>query len=101
MQQLKEMLAHDDVRGVVRSLTGEVVVFHSPGVKDLYNLVATRPHVLEGACVADRIIGRGAALLLVLGRVERVFAQLISNQAVQVLQDAGIRFDYDTLVPNM
>ena len=101
MQQLKEMLAYDDVRGVVRSSTGEIVVFHSPGVKDLYNLMATRPHVLEGACVADRVIGRGAALLLVLGRVERVFAQLISGQAVPVLQDAGIRIDFDTLVPNI
>ena len=101
MQQLKEMLAYDDVRGVVCSLTGEVIEFHNPGVKDLFNLVATRQQVLEGASVADRVIGRGAALLLVLGRIERVFAQLISSQAVQVFQDADIRVDYETIVPNI
>ncbi|MBP5687660.1 MAG: DUF1893 domain-containing protein [Muribaculaceae bacterium] len=95
------MLNRDDVRGVVRSLTGEIIEFHNSGVKDLFNLVATRPQVLEGGLVADRVIGRGAALLLLLGHVERVYAQLISSQAVQVLQDAGIRVDYDKMVPNI
>ncbi|MBR5638592.1 MAG: DUF1893 domain-containing protein [Muribaculaceae bacterium] len=98
MQQLKEILNRDDVRGVVRSLTGEVIEFHNPGVKDLFNLVATRRQVLEGAYVADRVIGRGAALLLVLSHVERVYAQLISSHAVQVLQDAEIMVDYDKMV---
>ena len=101
MQHLKEMLIRDDVRGVVRATTGEVIEFRNPGVKDLYNLVATRPHVLEGACVADRVIGRGAALLLALGRVERVFAKVISSQALDALNDAEIRVDYETIVPNI
>jgi hypothetical protein len=57
--------------------------------------------VLEGAFVADRVIGRGAALLLVMGHVSQVFAQLISEQAVQVLQAAEIAVDYDTVVPNI
>lgn len=101
MHQFKEMLACDNVKGVVRTSTGEVIVFHNPGVKDLFNLVATHPHVLEKAYVADRVIGRGAALLLVLGKVERVFAQLISQKAFQVLQDAEIRVDFDEMVPNI
>lgn len=101
MQRLKEILNRDDVRGVVRSLTGELIEFHNPGVKDLFNLVATRQQVLEGAYVADRVIGRGAALLLVLGKVKCVFAQLISSQAVQVLQDAKIMVEYDKMVPNI
>lgn len=95
------MLNRDNVRGVVRSLTGEVIEFHNPGVKDLFTLVATCPQVLEGGLVADRVIGRGAALLLVMGHVERVYAQLISSQAVKVLQDAGIRVVYDKIVPNI
>ena len=101
MQHLKEMLIRDDVRGVVRATTGEVIEFRTPGVKDLFTLVATRQQVLDGAFVADRVIGRGAALLLVLGRVKQVFAQLISRQAVDVLNDAGIAVDYDTVVPNI
>ena len=101
MKQLKELLDKDNVRGVVRTTDCEVIEFHNPGVKDLFNLIATRPNVLEGAYVADRVIGRGAALLLVLGRVERVYARLISSQAIQVLQEVGIRIDYDKVVANI
>ncbi len=101
MDDLKSMLINPEVRGVVRSTTGEIVEFRNPGVKDLYCLVATRRHVLEGACVADRVIGRGAALLLALGQVSQAFAQLISEQALQVLQAAEIAVDYDAVVPNI
>ena len=36
-----------------------------------------------------------------MGHVSKVFAQLISEQAVQVLQAAEIAVDYDTMVPNI
>ena len=101
MEHLKKMLNNPKIRGVLRSAKGEIVEFLSPGVKDLFNIVTTRQHVLEGAFVADRVIGRGAALLLVMGHVSQVFAQLISEQAVQVLQAAEIAVDYDTVVPNI
>lgn len=101
MEHLKAMLDNPEVRGVVCSTGGEIVEFHSPGVKDLYCLVAKRRHLLDGACVADRVIGRGAALLLAMGHVSKVFAQLISEQAVQVFQAAEIAVDYDIMVPNI
>ena len=101
MDKLKEMLACDDVRGVVRTLAGEIIKFHNPGVKDLFELVETRSEALEGASVADRVIGRGAALLLALGHVGRVYAQIISEPAVLVLQDYDIEVEYDKRVPNI
>ncbi len=101
MEHLKNRLINPEIRGVVRTADREIIEFHNPGVKDLFCLVASRRHVLEGASVADRVIGRGAALLLVLGKVKCVFAQLISSQAVQVLQDAKIIVEYDTMVPNI
>ncbi|MBR5029760.1 MAG: DUF1893 domain-containing protein [Muribaculaceae bacterium] len=101
MKSLKDLLSKPDVRGVVRTTDCEIIEFHSSGVKDLFHLLATRPDALKGAYVADRVIGRGAALLLVLGQVKQVFAQLISEQAVGALHDAGIMVDYDTMVPNI
>jgi hypothetical protein len=101
MEKIKEMLARDNVRGVVRTTSSEVIEFHNPGVKDLFNLVATRPHSLKGAFLADRVIGRGAALLLVYGNVGRVYAKLISAPAIQVLKDAEISVDYEMMVPNI
>lgn len=101
MDKLKDMLACDDVRGVVRTLAGEIIKFHNPGVKDLFELVETRSEALEGASVADRVIGRGAALLLALGHVGQVHAQIISEPAVQVLKDYDIKVEYGKLVPNI
>lgn len=101
MEDLKQMLAHDDVRGVVRTAAAEVIEFHNPGVKDLFELVASRPHELAGALVADRVIGRGAALLLVLGKVKSVYAQVISSPALQVLNDANINVGYGSIEPNI
>lgn len=101
MEHLKNILKKPEIRGVVRTADSEIIEFHNPGVKDLYNLLATRPHALEGAYFADRVIGRGAALLLVLGRVERVYAQVISREAFQVIHEARIRIDYDKMVPNI
>ncbi len=101
MEHLKNMLNNPEIRGVVRTATGEVIEFHNPGVKDLYNLLATKQNALEGASFADRVIGRGAALLLVKGHVAQVFAQVISESALNVFQDAGIAASYDCLVPNI
>ena len=83
MNRLKEMLNSDIVRGVVRTATGEVIEFHSPGVKDLFTLVVSRPNALVGATVADRVIGRGAALLLVLGKVERVYPRSLAARQLK------------------
>lgn len=101
MENLKNMLNNPKVRGVLCSATGEIVEFHNPGVKDLFILVNTRPQVLDGAAVADRVIGRGAAMLLVLGNVKQVYAKLISEPAIKVLREACIPLDYEKAVPNI
>ena len=69
MNSLIQMLADDGCRGVARSGDGRLAVFAHSGVADLFALVTDNPSFLDGASVADRVIGRGAALLLVLGRV--------------------------------
>ena len=60
--------------GVVRS-------FHERGVKDLHNLLRNEPELLRGAAVADKVVGKGAAALMVAGGVEWVHADVISSGA--------------------
>lgn len=101
MEELKQMLACDNIRGVLRTASGQVVEFYNPGVKDLFNIVSACRHKLAGAFIADRVIGRGAALLIVLGKVKSVYAQVISSPALQILNDANINVDYGSIVPNI
>ena len=97
MEELKKRLEREDVRGVVRAANGEIREFHRQGVIDLFTLLTEEPQMLLGAQIADRVIGRGAALLMVKGRVQEVFAYVISKQALDILQQAGIPTTYATL----
>lgn len=95
------VLVDEGCRGVVRSVQGELRTFSRRGVADLFNLVADEPDFLRGASVADRVIGRGAALLLVKGGAREVYAQVISSGALEVLRSAGIETSFGKEVPNI
>lgn len=95
------VLVDEGCCGVVRSVQGELRTFSRRGVADLFNLVADEPDFLRGASVADRVIGRGAALLLVKGGAREVYAQVISSGALEVLRSVGIETSFDKEVPNI
>ena len=101
MEYLKSLLQREEVRGVVRSADGEIREFHRQGVIDLFTLLTEEPQMLKDAQISDRVIGRGAALLMVKGRVREVFAYVISEPALDVLQQAGIPATYATLQPHI
>ena len=101
MTELKEMLRREDVRGVVRSADGRLREFRRQGVIDLFQLLSDEPAFLQGASMADRVVGRGAALLMVKGGVKEVFTFVLSQPALDVLRQAGIAVTYDTLQPNI
>ncbi len=49
---------------------------------------------LRGASVADKVVGRAAAMIMVYAGVREVYASVISNGAIEVLRDAGIAVSY-------
>ena len=100
-KELINVLVDESCRGVVRSVQGELRTFSRRGVADLFSLVADEPDFLRGASVADRVIGRGAALLLVKGGAREVYAQVISSGALEVLRSAGIETSFGEEVPNI
>lgn len=64
------------------------------GVSPLLDLYKNTPHLLHGSTVVDRIIGKGAAMILVLGGVSRVHGELMSQAGRQYLEDHGINLSY-------
>ena len=57
---------------------------------DLYDLLVQEPEFLHGAFVADKVIGKAAASLMVLGGVRQVYTRTISQPALRLLQEAGV-----------
>lgn len=70
-----------------------------PGIKPLIAWLETEPENLEGSSVADKVVGKAAALLLIYGRVGEVYAEIISESAAEYLQEHRIPFDFGRKVP--
>ena len=64
--------------------------FDGRGISDLYDLLTEHPGWLRGASVADKVVGKGAAALLILGGVRELFAGVVSTSVLGLLKDSGI-----------
>ena len=71
------------------------------GVKDLYRLLTQEPEWLAGAFVADKVVGKAAAALLVLGGIGELYADVVSRPASDLLRQAGIPFGCGVEVPRI
>ena len=69
------------------------------GIRPLINWLASPDSPLCGAAVADKIVGRAAALLFVYAGVKAVYGRVMSQKAAAVLQQAGIPYAYEKAVP--
>lgn len=65
------------------------------GVRPLLELLDTD---ISGFYAADKVVGKATALLYCLLKVKAVHATVISQAALQVLQDGGIVVSWDSLV---
>jgi len=76
-------------------------VHHSElrGVAPILDFLREKPDLLEDAVVADKVIGRAAALLLIHGKIAALHAFCISDHALDVLTSSGIVLEYDEVVP--
>ena len=81
-------------RGIVRTFTQR-------GVADLYELYHSRPQLLDGADIADKVVGKGAATLMVLGKVRSVYTNVISTPALELFREAGVPVQFRQEVPRI
>lgn len=103
MSELEELIEilHAGNYSCVIEHQNERRTFTQRGVADLYDLYQTCPEFLANARVADKVIGKGAAALLVLGKAATVYADVISTPAREILQEAGIELHFRQEVPHI
>lgn len=80
---------------------GGIHTFDSRGISDLYRLWQTSPDVLRGARVADKVVGKAAAALMILGGVKQLFVGIVSAPALSLLSEYGVAVKYEQAVPNI
>lgn len=69
------------------------------GIKPLMQFLRENRRFFEGAVVADKVIGKAAALLLIDGGVSEVFGAVMSESAAAFLSAYNVPFGYCELVP--
>ena len=94
MKELIDML-HAGGYSCVIANGDRIRTFTRRGVADLYDLLVQEPEFLHGAFVADKVIGKAAASLMVLGDVRQVYTRTISQPALRLLQEAGVTVSWD------
>lgn len=92
---------HDQHCSCVILQSNQMRSFHNRGIADLYQLYKHESDFMSGAAIADKVIGKGAAALLVLGGFKFVYADVISQSAHSLLQDANIETHYGKIVDHI
>lgn len=68
------------------------------GISDLWNVYKNQPHILTEAAVADRVIGRAAAIVLAAGDIMACYGQVLSEGAEEFFRERGIVYEADLKV---
>ncbi len=100
MKRLIQLLHNGGYSCVIRN-GEETRTFTRRGVADLYDLLYQDPAFMKGAWLADKVVGKGAAALMILGGIAQIYSDIISQPALELLQNAGIPVEYITLVPHI
>ncbi|MGN0136588.1 DUF1893 domain-containing protein [Anaerotignum sp.] len=74
---------------------GDLVTSEKKGIAPMMALLQKEETALQGACVADRVIGRAAALLMEKAGVTAAFGTVVSTHALKAFRDSSIAFSYD------
>lgn len=101
MRQLLITQLHDTNCSCVIYNDGHTRTFHQRGVKDLHHLLTQEPEILRRALIADKVVGKGAAALMIAGGVEWVYADVISEAAMALFEVSRVEVEYGRIVPNI
>lgn len=93
MKQLIDILHEGGYSCVIRN-KGVTRTFHQRGVADLWALCHDNEEFLKNSQLADKVIGKGAAALMIHGGVSEVYADIISCPALELLRTNGISVSY-------
>ena len=100
MKRLAEILNTTSSSLVVEK-NGEITTYNKKGVRDLIWLLDNEPERLCEAQIADKVVGKAAAGLMVQGRIREVYAEVMSQKAFPLFEEAGIPYTYGTLVEHI
>lgn len=79
---------------------GEIIMTsYDKGIKPVFSKLLENENALEGAILADKVVGKALALLSLFAGIKSVYGYVISDCAKSTLENNGVDVEYDKIVP--
>lgn len=99
LERAREALHKHHSTCVLLTKDGRLLESSLSGVSPLTDWLQKDPELLRGAVIADRVVGKAAALLMLYGGIKEVYADVISEHAAVCLGGRCIPFYEGERVP--
>ncbi|MFR7592379.1 MAG: DUF1893 domain-containing protein [Longibaculum sp.] len=97
LKALQEKLKSEDYT-LVAQIGDHLYTSKLRGIGPIINPMKDNQLFFQDAIIVDRVIGKAAAMLLVLSQVQYVYAYVLSQKAKDILDAYHIDYDYEELV---
>lgn len=98
--ELARNLLDNEQRSIVIVKDGRVIFSgDGKGVKPIYTALNELKDELRGSSVADKVIGKAAAMIYEHAAIKELSTKLISENAINVLEKTSIIYEYEKSVP--
>ena len=83
---------------LIADKNGEYYTSYSRGIAPILDPMKDDQSFFKGAIVVDKVIGKATAMLLILSGVEFIYAYVLSQKAMEILEQYHVPFEYRKLV---
>lgn len=91
----KKLLNDENLNLVIVKDSKVIYKSREKGIKPLYAAINEIKHELVDSSISDRVTGKAAAMLCLYGNIKELHTKLISENAIGVLKETAIEFNYD------
>ncbi len=101
LQKAKRLLKERGLTLVIVKDGKVIFETEKSGIQGFLEAIEKFNEILAGSSVADKIIGRAAALLCAYSKVMEAFASVLSFDGKKILEENKIYYEFEDLVPRI
>lgn len=98
LEIVKNKLYETNASLVVLYSNGDCKEYYQDRIKDIKEILHNNNSALQGATIADKVIGKIAGSILTVAGVKEIYADIISEYAIPVLENNNVKYEYKELV---
>lgn len=98
LEIVRKKLHETNASLVVLYSNGECKEYYKNRIKDIKEILQNNKLALQGATIADKVIGKVAGSILAVAGVKEIYSDVISKYATPVLDNYNIHYEYKKIV---